>query len=435
MNLNIILVGSNPLPCYIQAAYVLRKERKVESEEERYLPVPDEILFVATEATKEFAQNIQSLLLQHDLDGIFYSCRISFCSLKNGRDATEIENRIKEKLDGLLEKKEHHHILLNDTGGTKVMTTHAALLCRDYAEEHSVRAVECYVDPDKNCLRCLCLNDGNTEIYPKTGQIILQDQVRMSIQELIGLHYGKAAVIENRNDEVEKEDFETNIQKLCGTDSESFIQIAERILGQFDLYKEFYKIWNGGEKKSEKQQKFKSRQDLKELFIDINGGSVLEPLPKTKVLNFWGRGEWLELYFYLALRPVKQKLEAQGRHFELVWSCKVKKEQGSKEFEVDIVTVRGFVLTLYSLTMAESGETRLAKGKWFEAVYRTDQMGGGHGKTELVCLLSDRDEVNRLDDFIRDLERSDADRSIQIKTIEDLKSHKSLTEFLMGSIQ
>ena len=102
---------------------------------------------------------------------------------------------------------------------------------------------------------------------------------------------------------------------------------------------------------------------------------------------------------------------------------------------MDIVTVRGFLLTLYSLTMAEAGETGLAKGKWFEAVYRTDQMGGGHGKTELVCLLSSEADVCGLQSLLEDLKRSEADRSIEIKTIENLKKHKTLTEFLMHRIQ
>lgn len=430
MNLNLILVGSNPLPCYVQAAYVLKKNRP--EEEKRYLPVPDEILFVTTEATKEFAENIQKLLEEKEA---IADCTMQCCNLKDGRDAKEIEDQIKEKLDAILEKKSYHHILLNNTGGTKVMTTHAALLCQKYAQENSIQVVECYVDPDKNRFRCFCLNNGETEIYPKEGQPILQDQVQMSVRELIELHYGTSVVIEDRNVEVREEHFEEDIKKLCGTDQQSFIRISERILNQFDVYKEFYKIWNTRDKrKDEKKEEIKKDPKLNELFKDVNEKVLLETL-KNKPFDFWGRGDWLELYFYLALREVKQKLQKEGKNFDLVWSCKVRKDLGSKEFEVDVVTVRGFIMTLYSLTMAEPGETRIAKGKWFEAVYRTDQMGGGHGRTELVCLLSDEDGTSRLDDFVRDLERSDADRSIRIKTIESLKNYETLKESLMAAIE
>lgn len=434
MNLNIVLVGSNPLPCYIGAAYVLQKERELANSEEKYLPVPEHILFVVTKETEEFAENIQKLIMKHQKNGEFFECAMSFCSLENGRDAHIIESRLEEKLNGILAEKEYHHIVLNDTGGTKMMTVHAALLCRSYAKEHSVRAVECYVDPDENRLRCLCFNDGNMELYPKTGMRLLQDQIRMNVEELIRLHYGEDAVIENRNGEVEESNFDKNIEKLCGTDVASFIQISEAILNRFDAYKEFYGIWNGRGELKEKKEVLKQSENLRRLFVCMDGTSLLEPLPAKKVLKFWGRGEWLELYFYLALRQVKQKLEAEGKHFDLVWSCKVRKAQGSKEFEVDVVAVRGFLLTLYSLTMAEAGETGIAKGKWFEAVYRTDQMGGGHGRAELVCLLSN-DDICLLQDLIEDLKRSETDRSIEIKTIESLKNHKKLTDFLMHTIQ
>lgn len=105
MNLNLILVCSNPLPCYVQAAYVLKENRP--ETEKQYLPVPD-----------------------------------------------------------------------------------------------------------KNRFRCFCLNNGETEIYPKEGQPILQDQVQMSVRELIELHYGTSAVIEDRNSEVREEHFEEDIKKL-----------------------------------------------------------------------------------------------------------------------------------------------------------------------------------------------------------------------------
>ena len=436
MNLNIVLVGSNPLPCYIGAAYVLQKERELADDEEKYLPVPEHILFVVTKETEEFAENIQKLIMKHQKNGEFFECAMSFCSLENGRDAHIIESRLEEKLNGILAEKEYHHIVLNDTGGTKMMTVHAALLCRSYAKEHSVRAVECYVDPDENRLRCLCFNDGNMELYPKTGMRLLQDQIRMSVEELIRLHYGNEAVIKDRNDEVDEEDFEENIRELCGTDQISFIRISERILNEFEIYKEFYRIWNRKGEPANKRKALGNKNAIVELFNCIDGTSLLTNSEvDDDIFTFWGRGEWLELYFYLALRQVKQKLGAEGKHFELVWSCKVWKKKGNKEFEVDIVTVRGFLLTLYSLTMAEAGETGLAKGKWFEAVYRTDQMGGGHGKTELVCLLSSEADVYGLQRLIEDLKRSETDRSIEIKTIESLKSYKKLTDSLMNSIQ
>lgn len=436
MNLNIVLVGSNPLPCYIGAAYVLQKEREMAEGEEKYLPVPHHILFVVTKETEEFAENIQKLIMKHQKKGEFFECAMSFCSLENGRDAHIIKNRLEEKLSEILAEKEHHHIVVNDTGGTKMMTVHAALVCRRYTEEHGVRAVECYVDPDENRLRCLCFNDGDMELYPKAGMKLLQDQIRMSVKELIRLHYGEAAVIKDRNDEVDEDDFEENIRELCGTDERSFIKISERILDEFETYKDFYRTWNRKGDPADKRKALGKKSAVVDLFNDTDGVSLLmDSETDDDIFTFWGRGEWLELYFYLALRQVKQKLEAEGKHFELVWSCKVWKKKGNKEFEVDIVTVRGFLLTLYSLTMAEAGETGLAKGKWFEAVYRTDQMGGGHGKTELVCLLSSEADVCGLQSLIEDLKRSEADRSIEIKTIENLKKHKTLTEFLMHRIQ
>ena len=47
MNLLILSIGSNPIPNYITAAYLLNKDR----DDREYLPVPEKIIFVYSDET------------------------------------------------------------------------------------------------------------------------------------------------------------------------------------------------------------------------------------------------------------------------------------------------------------------------------------------------------------------------------------------------
>ena len=60
----------------------------------------------------------------------------------------------------------------------------------------------------------------------------------------------------------------------------------------------------------------------------------------------------------------------QSKNESISDEMKILFEQYGKDFEVDILAIKGYELTLFSVSMANS--EKLAKGKWFEAVYRTE---------------------------------------------------------------
>lgn len=450
MNLNIILLGTNPLPCYVQAAFVLQSNRTMEVREEEFLPKPNKILFVVTEETEKYITYMKALLDQPN------SLYEEPEKLKSGRDAKEIEEAIKNRIDKILNlcPESRHHILLNDTGGTKMMTTHAALACKKYANEkkNRVTVVECYVDPESNRLRCIDLNSNEEEEYPsKIGGKSLKDRINMNVDQLVRLHYGNEDITLGSKKDLDVESF-------LGITSEEFLEIAKRAINKFDIYKEFFRLCKANVK--EKTKSGRKEIDIrKELILDNpqvtqlfrygeQPGEILINKFTKKRIDFWGSGKWLELYFYLAVIDAKKRLEEKKKHLEVVWSYTVKRPGcAAKEFEVDIVAVRGFVLTLFSITMVESlgeakegkGEEALAKTKWFEAVYRTEQIGGGHGQTQLVCLVPNGEDGSetrdKLESFKKDLEKGNADMSVRIKTIDDIKDYEELVEELVRELE
>lgn len=415
MKLNIILVGSNPLPCYVQAAYVLQRGR--DKAEEEYLPRPDKILFVVTEDTGKYRGYIEEVMKQNcDMDGL----EMEQLTLKNGRDMEEIESRLKEKLLSIKKKygQEGIHILLNDTGGTKMMTVYSTVAVRQFVNCASV--VECYVDAVENRIRCHSANNGETLMFPNAAEPDLRNSVKLGIDQLVCLHFGKPG-------QGKTFEFEPELQDV-------FIETSQKILTDEykDAYEKFYYEYGKISKKdkgvtADKIERLCTLDKAEELFGEYRGG--LRNFTEDD-FELFGKGRWLEQYFCLALLEAKKILDKEEKYLDIAWSYEIRGQNKGKPFEVDVLALRGYVLTLYSISMVGDGkgEEMMAKGKWFEAVYRTEQMAGEHGNVEIVNFLKE----DRLMEFKEDLHAFN--REVKIKNKEAICNFEYLVDDLVQEL-
>lgn len=230
MNVNMILVGSNPMPCYVQAAYLMEPGR----DEDELLPVPDLHILLYTKETEKFKGNLIHALckknvLQKDQNGELKKRDAEAYQVGRGMKRrirtweertlpedqnyrayrnTQIEQiklrdisnpmMIMDDLGNLEElfsrltdnRMDIRKVILNNTGGTKTMATYVTLWLRQKAcsPGYNFSLTECYVD-DKNKKLC-CYIHGETketcfQTYPSVN---LTDIVVLRIPEVARLH-------------------------------------------------------------------------------------------------------------------------------------------------------------------------------------------------------------------------------------------------------
>lgn len=443
INLNVILVGSNPLPCYIQAAYILGGGEELKK--------PDKILFVVTKntdnnenGTRKYAENIVKILKKYDLcdDGL-----ADYLELENGYNSEIIEKQIKEKINKINEKENGiGEIFLNNTGGTKAMAVYATIAIDSLEFRNSITVTECYVDPRINQLRCYkrsgSAREGRMTCIPENGD--LRNYVKLDIKDLIYLHYGENTLhyrdLNGRGASGEEEEGYFLREGL----TERQFQVAGELLANAGSWKTYSSFWKKchrscenakGEKNKLKNLKKALKaledslvDDLKGLFGMEPDRNLREEEELQRVLLPFCSGEWLERYFYKALIQAKENLAKKEIDIHTAWSLEVKPAENTKTFEVDVVAVKGYEMKLFSISMAETGEEGLAKGKWFEAVYRTEQMAGEHGRVAIVNLLEDKKQESSIDEFKKDL--ASFDRNVELFKREDLQDYEGLVKRL-----
>lgn len=375
MILNVTLVGSNPLPCYVPIAYLRRKQSSTDKES-RYLPRPDQILLVTTKDTNKYFAYIEHVLRKNELLG--EQEKLESLQLDgSGRDASSIEKALIGKIKEIMPKEENNHIVLNNTGGTKVMATYATLGIRSTG----IPVTECYMDADENRLRCHVSGEDVDQMFPEEGD--LRDYVQMDISQLAWLHAGVDVNFKFQNGT--EEDFCNKCIKCSAYSADVWRKTGSRVLGSHKSYKVFFNKFfkKNANAISEKIQGFlMEHNEVKDLFRD-NWNNF-------KLLEEFDSGFWYEKYLYWALLEAKKRLWDDNKIcIKTAWSCEVPISQ-QKKFEVDVLALRGYQLTVFSVSLADY--QGLAKGKWFEAVYRTEQMAGGHGKTVIVSFLDKKEE-------------------------------------------
>lgn len=470
MNLNIILVGSSPLPCYIQAAYMLGERENldvvdVDLSERDIIPKPDKILFVVTKGNEEikqkstlpFAENIQSML---ELKGLLSpnccgenqpgNTGVDVLQLTDGRDAEKIRKQVQKKIEEIGKESTINHIAINNTGGTKTMSIYATLAVHNLCVNNSIDITEVYVDPETDKLRCRVMKnrkafEESMRSFPREIGKDLRNCVKLSIEELVKLHFGMKCKI-TRDLKMNKayDELKDKYKKI-------YKEIAKRILADSKNIKEYedefsriltciktkenydedeklqkyfqieVPVWKEKAKGHDKLHNWwkdpgtewetlwtpyaveRFRQDCKEneKLAEIMGVSDQTKDDEIKwILETFTEGFWLEAYCYEKIQDVVSQLAQEKKDMiDTAWSVEVKR---GKKFEMDILVVYGYELTLFSISMAGDKENYLTKGKWFEANYRVEQIAGEHGQANAVNFLT-KNQKN----FRKDLETFD----------------------------
>lgn len=365
----IMLLGSNPLPCYV-AALALKPQR---------------VTIVTSTALADLATRLQSALAQAGIQ-----CDVA-CTLADPSDSREVASVVRG-IEGIEAAGLHY------TGGQKTMAVHAYAAWRErggLAQEAS------YIDAGRAELRF----DGTGAAVP------LHDHPVVDFDALVRLH---------GLDRVEHHDRpEGSTQALC----EALVSDLRRL-----RLEGFREIWPpplvlaapGAGRSGPRMSKDEMVKcppldhDLSDLNavatalgeVALNLGTFIErctgvrapelqaqPLGKKLGRRIepaikWLDGTWLDEFTWLTLWRLR---DSHGLH-SIYHTISAKGPPGDdREFELDVCCMRGHTLFALSCT---TGDKPLAKLKLFEAQTRARQLGGDHARYAVVTLLEDGERAN-----------------------------------------
>jgi hypothetical protein len=429
MNLLILSVGSNPMPNFITAAYLLCNERD-ESELEK-LPKPDKILFVYSSGTEKFKNSIihkldlnQNRFIEVNLEDKF-------------REFNHIKDRVLSKIKCVAEKQSITSIHLNYTGGTKPMAVgiSAAVELFDKCEN------KIYSDLSPDRFKFIL---HTNEEFPTNDDI--RNIVNIKIEDLYELHGLKRPKLKKENNKRYSDKF---IKFL--------IEQKEKHKRGDGGFLDLWKKWPGKTKAKKNRQEFKKQSDkytnlsteelnnkldelknkLKSSVKDVinNIDNTTWDLKKINGLKKFICGLWLEEYLFDVLKEIKDDCGLT----DIAWN--VETEIKGRLFELDVIAMKGCQSFVFTCT-TDYG-SGLCKGKAFEGVYRSEQIGGEHSKTVLVCMADDLDKNGKQADDIgqkvienikKDMSQFDAAENFYILGSEEIKCRSEFKDRLIKII-
>lgn len=337
MNVAVFTVGSNPLPVYVVAEYLLKTPRQ----DEKHFPRPDYLIFVYSKETEKIQEKIQERLR----DKFKQYVRIEGVDLGNGeREEDTVLNSLKNKLLNLSKSSKISTLHLHYTGGTKPMSVFSYLAVKEFAQEQGIKAIFSDLHPDEAVLvsNQQCSDD-------------LRKIVRLNVDQIIKLH--GMDISHSGNQQLEYPDL----------DMKSFEKEIPSLIDMSLKYNKYNKSGN----EEEKNQIIK---ELNSIFSSIMPKSW-EEYVKNSVLT----GKWLEDYMLYQLQQL------QNEFFITDLRKSVKAKYNGRDCEIDVVAIRGYQMYLFSCTTSDG--VKSVKGKAFEAIYRADQLGGSHARVIVVSLL------------------------------------------------
>lgn len=429
MNILISLIGSNPLPIYIISRYFKSNNR--EKEDKEILPDVDKEIFVFSESTEVYFDNIKDVLTENGFD---IEEKKKHINLKNNQNrGTEIMKEIINKLKEISKSNEIKTIIINNTGGTKPMAIYATIAIQKFVKENSgIKEIECYLDAKDNKIRLISLSDEsiNNKYCPKNSDLrnYISDLDMNKILYLHNLKHEKnknIKAIENIDKYCEKEVKmnPSEIMKIieilskddmwikyieCFERIECIRQISEKnnvidlISKEFkcDLNCELEKkegytmLVSKNYKNSYKYiQRYLLKEEswIKELFPFIEIEEELSAKIATKMYKFL-IGTWLEYYVLTVIDNVlkENNLLNEIQVYHSV-ECRIDKENEDAKFEIDIILLRGYQLVAITCTIAD--ESGLTKAKAFEGLHRVEQIGGEHAKLVIINMTKNIEKL------------------------------------------
>jgi len=390
MNILILSIGSNPMPNFITAEYLLNSER--EENELIQLPKPDKVLFIHSSKTESFKEYIENEL---KLDqGI--CCYVNLMS-----DERKFEAIKKRVIDELKKFEYINSIHLNYTGGTKVM---AVAISEAVASLNNPNTI--YSDLSPKSFQ-LSLRNGN--VFPVSGD--LRKYVKIKINQIYSMHGLKEP--ENK--------FELQCSNTEWYSKDSVNFMFQKIKDDKNGNEDFFDLWDNIKFKS--SVKNIPEKILKDTPFEIESSQLNKKiLKKFQHLQKFIRGTWLEEYVFDVLSEIKDECGLN----DIAWNIEIKVK--NRPFELDVIAVKGCQTFVFTCTTAY--DIRMCKGKAFEGLYRAEQIGGGQAKTILVCLadnfdkkgnIAKNDSDKTLDNLRADLSQFDALQNFYVLGQEEIK--------------
>ena len=389
-----LLIGTNTLPNWVAAKLLVKSEGRAH--------------LVYTSGVRKHAERLKAILEEERI-------RVEWFETAEA-DERKIFSDVRRHAETL--KKNDRKIGLNYTGGTKMMSVHAHRAMRDLCLTDSLS----YLDA-----RSLQMKFD----YPNGGEfdISLEEQIRIEIKKLFRLH-----------DDYPDLKINPNNQKARGVPATAgLIGIHSKYSGQ-QIWREWcdkLKVGRLNLRKLKEEQPDKYDDEVlrlneKRFFVEedfgkqvkkhlehpdrkfsppdvqrylqkivasyrsllaglkVNGDDSLQTAAANTSGEFanaldlakWLDGMWLEDYAFDQLQSVAGKGDCDINQNGLAINLKPENREG-REFEADVIAVRGY--QLFYLSCSTASEKSKLKPKLFEALERATQLGGDEAKIGLVC--------------------------------------------------
>lgn len=340
----ILLVGSNPLPNYLSAC-ALR---------------PGRIVLVYTEETKDAKDRLKSKL-KEVLTGDFEDALV-----KDATDAAEVRRTI----GPFLSCKNLGDMLLNYTGGTKVMAANARVI---FHETKGIPEHASYLDEGgKSRQPCLRFDDGNSTPLADYASIPI------NLQTILFLH-GITHTPRAPKDPAPTVDDARRI--LC--------RVLQDVPLAAALYCERERLERYGNPLKAVPEPFRSER---------YGLTLSQPIFPTEQLKELGNSDWRKSWFeqwyrFIGGEWLEEWVGERVRQLELKPATEI--TVGVNAFrgvekaglEVDIAVVRGH--RSYFISCTTDTTKSVCKSKLFEIAVRSRHLGGDLARAALVCLAED----------------------------------------------
>lgn len=405
----VLLVGDNPLPNYVTAKYLIQRGELAK------------IVLLHSKDTVSIARNIENLL-SHD-----GSVEIALAELEGANDRNSI-------LSSLERLRFNNSVHFNYTGGTKVMAVH----------------VYNYLKDQRNVTEFSYLDSRTYKlVYDSKKEVSLIDEVDIGIEEMLSLHSYK---LDGRVDRISYPETLDILESIVSSGKiDEYVEPFQKIFRDDIHNKKITKLKINSLKEHIKKHwnadKFREISKHEELCKVIN--SLPNELPflenweyKTgfcdsltnkkakelllKPLEFMD-GKWGDEYVFSIISTLAEKRELKEEKI----GCSLKaSRQDSKEFDLDDFVIRGYLLTGISVTT--SNNRAICKGKAFEVMMRTSQIGGSESKAVLLTRLNEEDAKS----LERDIQLKPGERSrLKVLSKEQWKREiltEELEDFIWG---
>jgi hypothetical protein len=363
----LLLVGSNPLPNYL-AACALR---------------PHRIVLVYTQETVEAKDRLRQLL-PAALGG---GTEIDEKLVDDASCATSVQRAVVPIMRGA----SGDHVLLNYTGGTKVMAAHARLA---FEGNGGRRENASYLDEGgKKHPPRLCFDDG-------TDRPLSDYVVPLTLSTVLALH---AVETEPREERFPAPTIEDAREILC------------KVLANPALAKDLY------DDRTQLEAFKKPKDAISEPFRASKHGLTLSlpELPTQELLaglkNGDERKSWFKRWYsFIGGGWLEISMAEQVRALNLSPSPEIRvgvngfrsnrrgqpDDPKKPDSEIDVCVMRGH--RSYFISCTTDGSKDLCKLKSFEVAIRSRQFGGDLARAALVCLAEDT-TVAKLQDEVDDV--------------------------------